>query len=169
MSALDHVAVVIGTAEQWATRGGVDGEWLTGRVAAWVDLCAERGISCLTVRPMGPDGEEQHRPRRVVRPGRCTLVVDENADGRRRLAAVLTGAERTEVEVSARLNAPATGDPDLVVICGPDTQLPVSMVWELAYAELVFIDVPADAFTDAQLGAAMDQYMRRHRRFGGLD
>ena len=37
--------------------------------------------------------------------------------------------------------APPMSEPDLLVVLGPPTQLPPSLVWELAYAELVFIPV----------------------------
>ena len=43
--------------------------------------------------------------------------------------------------MAAALYEPADGEPDLVVVLGPSTQLPPSLVWELAYAELVFIPV----------------------------
>ena len=43
--------------------------------------------------------------------------------------------------MAAALYEPADSEPDLVVVLGPSTQLPPSLVWELAYAELVFIPV----------------------------
>ena len=52
---------------------------------------------------------------------------------------------------------------------GPSTQLPPSLVWELAYAELVFIPVPWDLLGPDHLVAAIADFSGRNRRFGGLD
>ncbi len=42
-------------------------------------------------------------------------------------------------------------------------------MWELAYGELVYADVPSFTdVTDAELAEAIDTYNRRHRRFGGV-
>jgi undecaprenyl diphosphate synthase len=43
------------------------------------------------------------------------------------------------------------------------------MVWELAYSELVFIDLEWQRFESSHLELAIDDFNRRHRRFGGLD
>ena len=52
---------------------------------------------------------------------------------------------------------------------GPPTQLPPSLVWELAYAELVFIPVAWSDFGAGDLAAAVADFAGRRRRFGGLD
>jgi undecaprenyl diphosphate synthase len=47
--------------------------------------------------------------------------------------------------------------------------MPPSLVWELAYAELVFLNVPwAELDADA-LEIAIADFARRDRRFGGVD
>ncbi len=71
-----------------------------------------------------------------------------------------------EAAVSRRLNEPSGVDPDLVVVNGPSDRLPSSLVWELAYAELVYVPDRIDA---TLLAAALDEYRQRHRRFGGID
>jgi undecaprenyl diphosphate synthase len=43
------------------------------------------------------------------------------------------------------------------------------MVWELAYSELVFIDIAWSDLNASHLELAIDDFNRRHRRFGGLD
>jgi undecaprenyl diphosphate synthase len=65
--------------------------------------------------------------------------------------------------------APAAQDADLVLVLGPPDRMPESMVWELAYCEIVFIDLDWSAFTANHLELAIDDFNRRHRRFGGLD
>lgn len=77
--------------------------------------------------------------------------------------------EVNEATVSAALYEPADSEPDLVVIVGPSTQLPPSLVWELAYAELVFSDVDWNALNADDLGSAVTDFSNRRRRFGGLD
>jgi len=67
------------------------------------------------------------------------------------------------------LLAPASTEPDLVVVLGPSDRLPSSLVWELAYSELVYLDVAWADLAPDHLVAAIDAYRHRHRRFGGLD
>jgi undecaprenyl diphosphate synthase len=42
-------------------------------------------------------------------------------------------------------------------------------VWELAYSELVFLDIKWADLQSLHLEMAIDDFNRRHRRFGGLD
>jgi undecaprenyl diphosphate synthase len=42
-------------------------------------------------------------------------------------------------------------------------------VWELAYAELVFLDVPWSGLDAEHVEMAINDYTRRDRRFGGVD
>ena len=49
------------------------------------------------------------------------------------------------------------------------TQLPPSLVWELAYSELVFLNVPWSQFDAEHVEMAVDDFERRERRFGGVD
>jgi undecaprenyl diphosphate synthase len=55
------------------------------------------------------------------------------------------------------------------MILGPPTQLPPSLVWELAYAELVFLPLRWDELRPEHLAEAIDDFAGRRRRFGGLD
>ena len=57
-----------------------------------------------------------------------------------------------------------------MLVLGPPTQLPPSLVWELAYGELVFVAGRRGAeLAAADLAAAIDDFPGRRRRFGGLD
>jgi undecaprenyl diphosphate synthase len=47
--------------------------------------------------------------------------------------------------------------------------MPASLVWELAYAELVFFDADWRALDAEHLEMAIDDFTRRDRRFGGVD
>jgi undecaprenyl diphosphate synthase len=42
------------------------------------------------------------------------------------------------------------------------------MLWQAAYAELLFVDTLWPDFDKAALQHAVDEYQRRERRFGGV-
>ena len=106
-----------------------------------------------------------------------SVIVDTVADGHRRFAGTveglrLSGVDPDEIDedtISRAVLAPAADEPDLVVVLGPADTIPESMVWELAYSELVFIDLAWADFESSHLELAIDDFNRRHRRFGGLD
>ena len=52
---------------------------------------------------------------------------------------------------------------------GPHDRLPSSLVWELAYSELVYVDTPWAELCADDLIDAITTFRQRHRRFGGLD
>jgi undecaprenyl diphosphate synthase len=101
-------------------------------------------------------------------------VAQPDEDGRARLTRAVAGLQAanapiTEASIDAALNAPALADPDLVVVVGAKHRLPPSLVWELAYSELVFVDTNWQHFGPGHLDEAIVSYARRHRRFGGID
>ena len=67
------------------------------------------------------------------------------------------------------LSPPADADPDLVVVIGADHRMPPSLVWELAYSELVYVDTTWQHFGAGHLDDAIGSYAHRHRRFGCID
>lgn len=106
-----------------------------------------------------------------------TVLVSPRADGQQRFAAAVDWLRRNHVPADdvneaalvRTLLAPSGVEPDLVVVLGPPTRLPASLVWELAYAELVFLDLAWDVLDAAHLQLAVDDFRRRDRRFGGVD
>lgn len=168
---LHHVIVVGGTPGEWAAVD--DDRWSTvlcelGKVAD------QAGASWLVLRPYGPTDTAPGGQRRTVQVGRCTVVADPAADGRARLAAAVQSLQAatsaiTEEALDRLLHAPAEVDPDLVVVLGPPGRMPPSLVWELAYSELVFVGVEWAHFDAEQLETAIATFTRRHRRFGGVD
>ena len=59
--------------------------------------------------------------------------------------------------------------PDLVIRTSGELRLSNFLLWQAAYAELVFMDVLWPDFDKGALETAIDAYRRRDRRFGGSD
>jgi len=72
----------------------------------------------------------------------------------------------SEEALAARLSAPDLPDPDLVIRTSGEQRLSNFLLWQSAYAELVFTDTYWPDFGENELRAALDEYMRRGRRFG---
>ncbi|MBX4378003.1 undecaprenyl diphosphate synthase family protein, partial [Mycobacterium tuberculosis] len=58
--------------------------------------------------------------------------------------------------------------PDLFIRTGGDTRISNFLLWQSAYAELVFSDKLWPDWDRRDLWAAVEQYARRDRRFGGV-
>ncbi|MBA2384888.1 MAG: undecaprenyl diphosphate synthase family protein, partial [Actinobacteria bacterium] len=63
--------------------------------------------------------------------------------------------------------APELPDPDLLIRTSGEVRLSNFMLWQLAYAELVFTDTLWPDFGDAEMRRAIADYASRRRRFGG--
>lgn len=172
--ALRHVVLVGGAPAAWSALG--DHAW-EHRLAELGKVADHVGAGWLTLYPYGPDGSDPTPAapaRRTDVVGGCTVTAAAEPDGRARLVRAVealrgAGSPIDESTIAAALNAPATVDPDLVVVLGPSHRLPPSLVWELAYSELVFVDVAWSDLQPAHLEQAVDAFNHRHRRFGGLD
>ncbi len=80
-----------------------------------------------------------------------------------RLAADAVDADAIE----ARLDTAGLPPPDVVVRTSGEQRLSNFLLWQAAYAELVFVDTLWPDFDGMKLGAAVDAYRARERRFGG--
>jgi undecaprenyl diphosphate synthase len=74
--------------------------------------------------------------------------------------------ERT---IARHLFSPDLPDPDLLIRTGGEQRLSNFLLWQAAYTELYFTDVPWPEFTPAHLVEAVASYQARERRFGGVD
>jgi undecaprenyl diphosphate synthase len=81
--------------------------------------------------------------------------------------AVVIGAEVDEETFASLLNAPDMPDPDLLIRTSGELRISNFLLWQLAYAELVFVDTLWPDFGEDHLRAALDDYASRRRRFGG--
>lgn len=59
-------------------------------------------------------------------------------------------------------------DPDLLIRTSGELRLSNYLLWQLAYTEFYFTDVPWPDFTKEELEKAIGQYNRRDRRYGGV-
>jgi undecaprenyl diphosphate synthase len=68
--------------------------------------------------------------------------------------------------LDARLWTHELPDPDLLLRTGGERRLSNFLLWQGAYAELMFTDTPWPEFREAELLAAVLDFQRRERRFG---
>jgi undecaprenyl diphosphate synthase len=61
-----------------------------------------------------------------------------------------------------------SNDVDLLIRTGGEQRLSDFLLWESAYAELLFTDRMWPDFDEGDLDAALAEFRRRERRFGGL-
>ncbi|MBI1732857.1 MAG: di-trans,poly-cis-decaprenylcistransferase [Gammaproteobacteria bacterium] len=73
-----------------------------------------------------------------------------------------------EQMLGAQLTLAGVPPPDLFIRTGGEQRISNYLLWDLAYSELYFNDVPWPEFTPAHLDRALEWYARRERRFGGL-
>ena len=59
-------------------------------------------------------------------------------------------------------------DPDLLIRTSGEQRLSNYLLWQLAYTEFYFTDVPWPAFDKLELEKAIEKYNGRERRFGGI-
>jgi len=74
--------------------------------------------------------------------------------------------ERT---IARHLYAPDMPDPDVLVRTSGEFRISNYLLWELAYAELVFTEVLWPDFRREDLFAAIREFQGRTRRFGAID
>lgn len=70
--------------------------------------------------------------------------------------------------LEARLQSSGVPPVDLLICTGGRRRLPGFLVWQSAYAELLFLDVLWPDFSGAHLERALEDFAHRRRTFGGL-
>jgi undecaprenyl diphosphate synthase len=109
-----------------------------------------------------------------------TLVVAFNYGGRQEILRaaqalakrVRSGALEPEAitmeTIEAALDTDGIPDPDLVIRTSGEQRTSNFLTWQTAYSEFVFIPDFWPDFDHTTFQAAIDEYLRRDRRFGGL-
>jgi undecaprenyl diphosphate synthase len=140
-------------------------------------LCVEQGVR---VEVLGRRDRLPARVREAIEAAerstaagtvlRLRVAIDYSS----RAAIVRAAAQgpRSHVEF-AQLLEPASGlpvpDVDLLIRTGGEQRLSDFLLWECAYAELYFTALAWPDFDGAALAAAVAEFGRRQRRFGGLE
>lgn len=99
--------------------------------------------------------------------GRLELVDAVRDIAEKVAAGKLSPARITEKTIQSYLYAPELPDVDLFIRSSGEQRTSNFLLWQSAYSEMVFLDTLWPEFTRANLWAAVDQYIRRDRRFGG--
>ena len=74
-----------------------------------------------------------------------------------------------EERIRSHLYAPDLPDPDLIIRTSGEKRISNFLLWQGAYAELLFTDVLWPDFRSEQLWEAIAEYQRRTRTFGGVE
>ena len=97
-----------------------------------------------------------------------TRALRRTVEAARRIAAEgVPPREIDENTVAQFLFAPELPDPDLLIRTSGEIRISNFLLWQLAYAELVFVDTFWPDFGARELYAALAEYAKRRRRFGG--
>lgn len=75
----------------------------------------------------------------------------------------------TEAVFSGYLDTRDVPDPDLLIRTSGEQRLSNYLLWQLAYTEFYFTEVPWPAFTKEDLWKAIEKYNARERRYGGAE
>ena len=73
-----------------------------------------------------------------------------------------------EAMFDSYLDTAGVPSPDLLIRTSGEQRLSNFLMWQLAYTEFYFTDVPWPAFTKEDLEKAIEKYNSRDRRFGGV-
>ncbi len=112
--------------------------------------------------------------------GKLTLVVAFNYGSRQEIAAAarrlairaaageIDPEAIDDVALEAELGTRGLPDPDLIIRTSGEQRLSNFLMWQAAYAELVFLPVLWPDFDRAAFEQALREYAARERRFGGV-
>lgn len=98
---------------------------------------------------------------------------DEMTRAMRRMSEDVAAGKRKPEEITESvfeeyLDTAGIPDPDLLIRTSGELRLSNFLLWQLAYSEFYFIDVPWPDFHKEELERAIEAYNKRDRRFGGL-
>ncbi|MGN0313524.1 MAG: polyprenyl diphosphate synthase [Fusicatenibacter sp.] len=96
-----------------------------------------------------------------------TRMISDARDGRLPKDGFEDG-KMTEALFESYLDTAGIPDPDLLIRTSGEQRLSNYLLWQLAYTEFYFTDVPWPDFHEEELRKAIEQYNRRDRRYGGV-
>ena len=137
----------------------IGGSGTTGSAA--VAEAARRGHTVTSVTRSGRHVE-----------GAAADVIAELADAARSIAEGVASGRLsprgvTEKTLARHLYLPDVPDVDLMIRTSGEQRLSNYLLWQMAYAEMMFVDTPWPAFDREELWGCLEEYAGRDRRFGG--
>ena len=100
--------------------------------------------------------------------GRDEIVRAARAAAKAVRDGALAPGDITEEGFAHFLDTGEAPDPDLVIRTSGEKRTSNFLIWQAAYAEYVFVDVLWPDFNADIFAAAIDEYCRRERRYGGV-
>ena len=100
--------------------------------------------------------------------GRGDIVAAARRLAARVRAGLLEPEEIDEESFATHLSTAALPDPDLMIRTSGEQRVSNFLLWQLAYAEMAFVDKYWPDFTGEDLIAALAEFRRRDRRFGAI-
>ncbi len=180
---IETLSVYTFSTENWSRPGDeVSGLFglIDGAVRQYTDELIEQGVQ---VRVIGRIHEAPSDVQRSIRAAeertrggdRMTLNICFNYSGRAEIvdatrALVAAHADPNDVDeahFADHLYTAGQPDVDLLIRTGGDQRTSNFLLWQAAYAELVFCSKFWPDFTEADLDAAVASFAGRERRFGG--
>ncbi len=99
--------------------------------------------------------------------GRAEITDAVSAIAQRVAAGELDPRKITEKTITQYLDEPDLPDVDLFLRSSGEQRISNFMLWQSAYAEMVFMDEPWPEFDRRKLWRAVEEYASRDRRYGG--
>ncbi len=167
----DEVAMLMGLLKRFIRNDLAD----LNRNDVRVRIIGERGNLAPDVAPLLVEAESLTKNNRGL-----TLTVAFNYGGRQE---IVEAARRLAVDVrdgrvdastisvedlAERLDTAGLPDPDLIIRTSGEMRLSNFLLWQAAYAELVFLPILWPDFDEAAFVSALNQYAARDRRFGAV-
>ncbi len=112
--------------------------------------------------------EEGHLILALSYGGRDEIASAARAIARRVKRGELDPEDVNEKTVAAHLYLPDVPDPDLLIRTSGEMRVSNFLLWQISYSEIYVTKVLWPEFREAQLREAVDEFVRRRRRFGGL-
>jgi undecaprenyl diphosphate synthase len=100
--------------------------------------------------------------------GRTEIVEATRAIAEKVKEGAIEPAEITEQVIAQHLYTRHVPDPDLLIRTSGEMRVSNFLLWQISYAEFVVTPTLWPDFRRPQLIEALEEYARRHRRFGGV-
>lgn len=100
--------------------------------------------------------------------GRAEIVHSVQKIAERVQSGELSVHDIDEALIGQGLYTAGQPDPDIIVRPGGEYRLSNFMIWQAAYSEFWYTDKLWPDFTEADLDKIIEDYSKRHRRFGGV-